>query len=159
MWSEQRKETQGRCLSFVHVDELIVIRTFCDARFWINISPCELNRNTLNARCNFMSPSAPTRWQSRFVDWPNGRSNSSTSMQFSSSAISCRFFVSNFVADTKCLDDWHALFIKCVNVRFSKLFVIIVISINGRTENVQHEKNKNEKRIEQWNNQSNLHTN
>lgn len=102
------------------------------------MSPCELNRNTLNARCNLISPSGPTRWQSRFVDWPSVRSNSSTSIQFSSNAISCKFFVSNLVADTRCRDGWHALFTKCANVRLSRLFVIMLLSIEWPHQQCNH---------------------
>lgn len=123
---EGESESLANCNWHIFWCWLLDVRTFCDARFCINISPCELNKNTLNARCNLTSPSTLTRWQSRFVDWPIGRSYSSTRIQFSSSAISCRFFVSNLVADTKCRRDVaHALFTKCVNAPFNKRFVII----------------------------------
>lgn len=72
--------------------------TLCDERFWISISPLELNRNTLKARCNLMRPFSSTRWQSRLLVWPIARSNSSTRMQFSANAVSCRFFASSWLA-------------------------------------------------------------
>lgn len=74
--------------------------TLCDDRFWINMSPFELNKNTLNARCNLMWPFWSTRWQSRLDDCPIARSNSSTRIQFSANAVSCKCFASNWLAAT-----------------------------------------------------------
>lgn len=91
--------------------------TLCDDRFWISMSPFELNKKTLKARCSLMCPSSLTRWQSRLLDWPIARSNSSTRMQFSANAVSCRFFASSWFAAAM-LDDQHwfvALFFKYVN--------------------------------------------
>lgn len=89
--------------SYLNVREMHAIAlTLCGDLFCSSISPSELNRNTLNARCNLIWPSAPTRWQSRFEPYPSDRSCSSTRMQFSSRAASCSCCASLVATPRRC---------------------------------------------------------
>lgn len=95
------------------------------------MSPFELNRKTLKARCNLIWPSSLTRWQSRLEHWPIARSQSSTRMQFSANAVSCKFFASSWFA-AAILDahrGFEILFFKYTNEFRIKLFPNILNNV------------------------------
>lgn len=93
-------------------------QTLWGALLCTSISPLVLNRNTLKARWSLTCPSGLTRWQSRFDDNPNGRSFSSTKIQFSSKAASCKWRASNAFAAM--LDR----FLLCCNVCLTTLMKV-----------------------------------
>lgn len=120
-------------LSIKFAYKIIQINTLCDDRFWISMSPFELNRKTLKARCNLIWPSSLTRWQSRLEHWPIARSKSSTRMQFSANAVSCKFFASSWFAAA--ILDAHRgfaiLFFKYTNEFRIKLFPNILNNVRS----------------------------
>lgn len=124
--------------------------TLCSERFCTNIWPSVLNRNTLNARCNLMFPSGPTRWQSLLdndpndlIAWTHGliahrqytvnhyRSFSSTKIQFSlSSASSCSCWDS--LAD-RTFDNWRTnCLLAVVDTKLPKILWIMVLTIRTK---------------------------